>query len=66
MVATTVIWRSIDGSVGSAGSSGSLSASPGNFGNAGFHISASTAADIVAINLAGAGMHVSPYVALVS
>jgi hypothetical protein len=67
MVATTIILPSIDGSVGSARSSaGALSASSRNFSDAGPHISAGVAADIVAINLAGPGMHVSPDAALVS
>jgi hypothetical protein len=58
-----VVLRRIDGSVGSARCSGSLPASFRNFGDAGLHISTGIA-DIVAIDLAGASMHVSSNVAL--
>ena len=54
----------IGGSVGTARRSGSLPVSPGNLGNAGLHIYAGIAADIVAINLAGTSMHICSYVAL--
>ena len=66
MIAAAVVLRRIDGSVGTARGPAALSASSGDFGDAGPCISAGIAADIVAINLAWAGMHVSPYVALVS
>ena len=64
MVAATVILRGVAAGSRRICAACALPTCLRNFGDAGSHISAGVAADIVAINLAGAGMHVSPYVVL--